>query len=496
MLQVSEILSILFNKHEQKGSVETFIDYKYKAEASRPKPNLKNSLSSYLNNLTHRDIINITIFPSGGQFTFESEKSDADNSNFYSNWEDFASSADEDEKFSVSVAIKKVTQDLDTFFVYDFTALLKTIDELNNIELIEAVSGLFNKTGSRIFLIPLDRSDGFSTRTIKSVKSIEEKRLIPKDNLNRSKLWEKLRGISHFSGISNCIALPEDFELAEVGPLPPSLQKKFQQCMFILSLVIIFDLATIEGDKLTLKLNGYKTFTISKQLSALDLNELQTYYDIYNWMISGGSIQDKAGLARNLISLNLGQPPNFEIASTSYNSILSGYKVYERQNIKQYIDLRNRMSDQIVAFNEKAAKIVDGFAGSFQKSALAVVSLYASLIIAKVLSAANPIGAFSLGATILSFAFLFISLIYFFVSMKEVRENRTRFVDAYGNMKARNQDLLEAEDIKRILNNDKEHIEDLRYIDEKIRWYRTLWIMLLAIFAAATIILFAINQYR
>src|SRR5690606_13634802 len=109
----------------------------------------------------------------------------------------------------------------------------------------------------------------------------------------------------------------------------------------------------------------------------------------------------------------------------------SSFKVYEKQNIKQYIEIRNKISDQLLDFNNRANKIVETFASGFQKSTLALISFYLSAIVIRVLSKGDFVNIFSLDATILSLTFLSGSIIYYCVSRWEIKEQRTRFVNSY-----------------------------------------------------------------
>ncbi|MBL7732922.1 MAG: hypothetical protein JNM88_17245 [Chitinophagaceae bacterium] len=490
MIEAIGILECLFAEHTKSSSAENLNDYTFKANVKGIKPNAEGNLGKYLGGFTHKDFFNLTLVTSEGQFTYQGGKN---NSIFYQKLQETRIDPDLVDQLSIVLIIQKEAHDRNAYFVYEPATLFQELIGLKNVQLIQAISELFNQNESYLYFINSNTDLLYETRTIFAASSIEAKKQRETGDLDRAKIWERLKTVCHVSGINNCLALPEDFDLINEGGIPDTLKVKFSECKFMLALAVIFDLTEISNDAVKLKLSGYKVFELERSLTPMDTAELSNYYNIYNWIIAGGSIQDKTGLARNLISLNLGDGPSYPLSPSAYKSILSGYKVYERQNIKQYIELRNKMSDQIISFNEKATKIVDGFAGSFQKSTLAVVSLYATLIIGKVLSSSNVIGAFSLGATILSYVFLIISLVYFFMSRKEVHGDKKRLCDAYIRMKARNEDLLEKEDIKLILSDDADHKADLAYMDEKVKWFTTLWVILLSLFAVVTMILYVIN---
>ena len=116
--------------------------------------------------------------------------------------------------------------------------------------------------------------------------------------------------------------------------------------------------------------------------------------------------------------------------------------------------------------------------------------MIALTIAIKVLGKGEFTSIFSVDASILSLSFLLGSLIYFWVSRWELKEQRKRFISSYNNLKIRYTDLLDKDDINRILNNDKEFNEDVEFIDKKKRIYSIMWIAIVSILGLTTIFLF------
>lgn len=72
------------------------------------------------------------------------------------------------------------------------------------------------------------------------------------------------------------------------------------------------------------------------------------------------------GLARNILSLNFDKE-NLKLSETAFEAIKSGYKIYQKENIKQYIEIRNKISDQLIELQNKADKIVASFVSDYKK---------------------------------------------------------------------------------------------------------------------------------
>jgi hypothetical protein len=281
--------------------------------------------------------------------------------------------------------------------------------------------------------------------------------------------------------------LSEDFFLKTEGNLNKRVVNIFNKVASALFISSLFDITKIEKNKIEYKLNGYKAISGVVQIS-MPLESINEYKEIYDWIFEGGNLNDKFGLARNIISLHLSNK-DLELSVNTFASVISSHKVYEKQNIKQYIELRNKITDLIQSYTEKANKIIENFAIGFQKSALAFISLFSTIVITKVLTTKTFNNIFTYDATIISFLFLVGSIIYFFVSLWEVNAQLKRFADSYGYMKLRNTDLLNESDITKILNNDEEHIGDIKFIKNKRCIYSLMWISFLVLFSAVTLFL-------
>jgi hypothetical protein len=487
VLQPEDILS-LFGKNVTVTKREESLDrFSMHAICAEPLALANATLSELLRTKDFADRLVITCTMGEAPVSFDSRR--VDNGPFFVDWEKFQDRADLDDKAEIDIRIEKEIHDNNALFVYEQQPFFAYLGGLSTVEVIGVFSAQFKRFGSALFFICSDFQLGGHTSSIYFVTDLVAKNAVVVPEKDRGKTWDKLNGVSHLSGIGDCNSLPEDFEIVAMGDIPPTVQQQFQKASFLLLLGILYDFSTVNDGRLFLKLNGYKTFNVDVPIKDLKLSSLDIYYKIYCWVIAGGNMQDKIGLSRNLISLNIDPTDQYTVAPSVYNSILSGFKVYEKQNIKQYIELRNKMSDQLIGFNEKAGKIVETFAGSFQKSALAVGSLFASIIVTRVLSTHEFENIFSKDATILSFAFLVLSLVYFFVSRWEINAQKKRFEESYLDMKSRNEDLLTKEDIEKILNSDAEHNKDVQFIEEKQKWYSVLWIVFVVVLMLATLIL-------
>jgi hypothetical protein len=286
--------------------------------------------------------------------------------------------------------------------------------------------------------------------------------------------------------------IPEDFKIKEPKLELKNFSNNLEFIKNILSIAFVFDITSIDvdTDKFYSKLNGYRSFIFDSTLSTLSTLKLDHYFEIYTWVYDNKNIGDKIGLARNVISLYLKDTTGLELKQDLLTSLNSGYQIYLKDNIKQYVEIRNKISEQLIDFNKRANTLIENFASGFQKSSLAVISFYVSAIALRLLGKDDHECLFSFTPTLLALGILAGSLIYFKTSRWDIAEQRKRFISSYTNMKERYTDLLDASDINRILNNDKEFDADIKFINDKMRKYSVLWISVIIIFTIVTIVCF------
>ena len=396
---------------------------------------------------------------------------------------------DNDDEIVIGVKVNKTESYC--IAIYDINVFAEYIQGL---DLIQMLSTFESQLSSNQFLIfrCCGLTEIIETKTIYFTPF--EKEEIP-DIKTKEYRETRYKAISSSVHSSSYKLIPEDFIFTKTNSGYPKLNIAFEKCSFILIIASLFDITSICSDSIYFKLNGYKTIE-GTFLKSYPIRTLKEYKLIYEWVYTEGNLIDKLGLARNIISLNFDNVITLSLKESTYNSIISGYKIYQKQNISQYIEIRNKISEQLLDFNKRATLIVDSFASGFQKNSLVVMTFFSTLVGIKFLSSSTLSFTFSLNALILSLIFVSISTIYLFISRKDTIEQMTRFSSSYDSMKKRYTDLLTPEDIEKILNKNTEHTADLKFITDKLRWYTKIWIATLSFVLLAAICLFVSGAYE
>lgn len=392
----------------------------------------------------------------------------------------------EDEKIIINVLIQKQFVNA-TRTIYDLKLFTNTIKKLSASQFFSVFTRAFSN-GSMLTFKTVGLENPINTTSIFFVPNNEAESNKP--TLSRKSIISKLNTVCHYNNVDSHFLSPTDFKFEKKATVDNILLELFDFYSNLLSIIYIFDITSLNDNILEYKINGYKSFKGSIDLSKIKPSHIKQYFPIFEWVYDGGNLNDKIGLSRNIITLHINKSEEIKLDKNVYQSIQSSYKVYEKDNIKQYVEVRNKISDQLFDFNNRATKIVESFASGFQKSSLALISFYISTIVIRVLSKGDFINVFTLDAIILSTAFIIGSVIYYFVSRWEIKVQRARFVKSYANLKKRYLDLLDKNDINRILNNDSDYIENLSFIDKKKKIYSILWFSILTLLFFASMILY------
>ena len=297
----------------------------------------------------------------------------------------------------------------------------------------------------------------------------------------REKVYSKSTDATFSNLIANYKLIPSDFNLECNSGHNTIIQKLFLRYRTLLSIAFLFNNTDITNSDFRYTLNGYKTFSNKISLDKIEnIQSSKTYFDIYSWAYYGGNLIDKIGLSRNLMSLNL--KSELELEPNVFDSIQSGFRIYQKDNIKQYIEIRNKISDQLWEFQNKAEKITNDFVSDMKKNTFAFVSFFASIIAIRVISKGDIRGAFTFETTALTIVILVISSFILIGSFWEVNEQLKRYQRFYLDLKSRYSDLLTRADINRILNNDKEFSNNLKFIKSKRCVYTAIWISMIVLF--------------
>lgn len=293
----------------------------------------------------------------------------------------------------------------------------------------------------------------------------------------------------HFTNDSDYKFLPDDFKLLTPSP-NPVISEKFNRLMLVFVLIYICDYSEIivkDESYLDYKMKGYRLISNRIKLDSISFLGADELYGIYEWVYNQGNFVDKIGLAKNIISIHMTGDDFTTLSKGALRSIESGYDIYLKENVKQYIEIKNKISEMLIAQADKASEITKNMFATLKTSFWSLVSFFVTIVLVKILSAKSEDAVIISGEiVILMFVFTVFSFIYLFLSECEVSEEKTRLFERYTTIKDRYKDLLNENDLNKIIDVGALTSKDETYIQRRRKVYRRVWIsfnifMLLAV---------------
>jgi hypothetical protein len=264
-----------------------------------------------------------------------------------------------------------------------------------------------------------------------------------------------------------------------------AINKRLNELVALFSISQIFNRTSLEGNKIKVRLDGYRVINFESEISKITSESAEIYFKIWKWIYSNNSnVADKIGLARNILTIYL-KGNSLDIEDTVLYSIESGYKVYLQENIERYIEIRNKIGEQLIQLTDRINNSIKDFIESYQKSNLVFLSFFVSVFVIRVLNTESFIDVFTKEASILSYALLSISLIYLIFSLIRLNSEKKRAKEKYTMLKSRFSDLLIDKDIQKILRDDEEFDNEISHL-KSLRWkYILLWFITIIILGVA-----------
>lgn len=286
--------------------------------------------------------------------------------------------------------------------------------------------------------------------------------------------------------------IPSDF-VFDKALLGNRLSEMFARISLLYSLMSIADITKIDSNgEISYTVKGYTTekLTISS-LSDIDVSALKQYHDVYQWAYTDGNIIDKLGICRNLLTIHATDGNLLKLKDGWLESITSNHAIYLKDNLKQYVDLKNKLSDQIQKGSEKASDIAKNITTYLRTSIFSLTSFLLSAFLVRTLAKPTLTEQAIITPSVywLFLLIVGISLAILAYALAETNAEKIRYIKSYKAFKSRYTDLLSKEDINFIFNNDKDFSRDIRYIQNTRKKSVILWICLLIIMTTVVTIM-------
>lgn len=318
----------------------------------------------------------------------------------------------DDEIISVKLEVKKNIQQ-NHFSIYCFEKFVEDMVRLPIQEALKSFALFFKESNGYIIFYLFDNQNFFCTKTMFFISSDRPQINIEVDRNHR---LQECRETSYFYNQDTYELLPDDFKIV-VGYEGNPLIELFQKLEMILSLCMLASNSSIQQEKLKLQIMGQRSVEYTYGLNEIQGNPI--LYKIYDWIYSGGNNIDKALITRNIICLHCKYEPLLLLDAKVLAAIQSNYNLYLKENVTQYLELKNKVAEFITGIVSKTGEYATELLDKFKTNLIAIFGFLFTIIIANIVSDQPLDNIFTKDITIILEFVLAGSFVYLFISYKQ-----------------------------------------------------------------------------
>lgn len=371
----------------------------------------------------------------------------------------------------ISISIKKSIED-NTFSIYCFDEFMKDLNDLSLFDVLCSFSNLLSGVDYLNF-VTFDKSISFMTRTMSF--SSEEKQSISTD-FSRLKRIEECKDVSRFLCTENLKLLPDDFKIV-LNSVANPLTDKFSKLCCLLSVIYVATSASLDKDKVIPQITGQRSISCEINIDSIKGND--NIYKVYSWIFTDGNAADKAIIARNVLSLHCKYNSLIDIDELAFASMQSNYNLYLKNNVNQYLELKNKVADYICDVVAKTGEYATTILDRFKQNLVALIGFLITTIIANIVSS-NPLdNIFTKDITVLVYAILVGSVFFLVISILETNYKVKTIKKTYLQLKENYSDILSQDDIAEVYKNDELFNGTKKEIKTKTVLFSVIWISIL-----------------
>ncbi|EPB1835720.1 TPA: hypothetical protein JTO74_004385, partial [Escherichia coli] len=404
-----------------------------------------------------------------------------------------------DDTIIICISIdKKIALDKDNkIHIFNFDNFIKNVFGAN-VSSILTYLNCFDLHKELLFNV-WDDINSFGSETIKFVS---QKDLVGSNTLSiaRDSIISKRNKSCHFINDSQYKFIPDDFFLSPSGSCHSDIKNTFDSLLTTFLIVYLADTSeiSVESDSNDLyidyKFKGYRLISEVIAIKDMSNNSTSELFDIYKWVYNSGNFIDKIGLARNIISIHMVDKNMTSINHGTLKSIESGYDIYLKDNVKQYIEIKNKISEFLVGQSDKASDITKNMFSTFKTSFWSIITFFISVFLIKIITSNSYRGTVTLETLVVTLVFILFSVVYWYFTNKEVLEEKDRLLSRYDTIKNRYKDLLNEDDLNNIINTEKLKADDTAYIESRRKRFSIIWNSFNAVIAIVVLGLFCLDN--
>lgn len=283
---------------------------------------------------------------------------------------------------------------LDTFSIYDFNAFMDYLTNSESPKTLTNLLNLFKPFSLNEDKVCIHSHENFILETnLFTTKGYN----IPKEvsNEQRDNKYDAWNFFSNNQNLVDFNLLPEDFINTDTNS--QNLSTKVKELQFIITKIANFlilsflvDFVRLDENKLTLRINErYRRFKEDIYFNSTTIENEDILKRIYNWVFfsSKNEIEDRLEITKNVLSRKLFLSNDIlTLKDDSYYSIIDAHKIYLKDNVTQYFEVKKEVAGMITEITSKSSTMIQNLSSTFKFQSGTLITYFISLFIFNSLS--------------------------------------------------------------------------------------------------------------
>jgi hypothetical protein len=400
----------------------------------------ESSFASYIENFIERDTLEITM-RACIDFIYRAK----DKVLWQNAYKRFILDSEEDDEVKISVHIGKKIDENNALSVYCFDEFMKYYNDLSVDELIKFFVSAFSNHPYLRFEV-LDKEVGLQTH---SIAFCEQGDCWPKTDVARQEYLKKCENASLFLNRIDLPLTPYDFELlGDVSGKPLMVTSLFRKLETLFSYIYLANSSYLISGKIVLQFSPAQS-GFDYEINAIAVN--RNICQIFKWVFDGDNAVERAGITRNVISLNCKKADQIlAIDEDILSSAKSNYLLYQKKTTEQYIEMKNQISTFIIDASKQLQEMIHDLVDGLKNNFIAVILFLITIILTDSVDWDDFLTTGNLNKDLLIVTKIFIaaSLAYLIVTFVAMLVKWGFFRAGYDQLKSNYKEVLDEKDME------------------------------------------------
>jgi hypothetical protein len=228
-----------------------------------------------------------------------------------------------------------------------------------------------------------------------------------------------------------------------------------------------------DENRLAYSFEGYARVTSTTQKDKDYIDQLENIVAVYNWVFIDNNYNTRLGILRNVVSLKSSDKILQLFNEDLLRILQSNYNIYLKDNIKQYIEVKNKTNEFMFSICKKADDNLEEYKATIQKVIQGIITYFFTVTMVKIFYKSEE-SIFTPEVASLTSILLAMSIIYLHFTAKDLERRKALLVRQLDTFKKQYATVIDKSELDSVF--DPELIEKID-IDSSIFFKAGFWML-------------------